>query len=391
MNEDAPDSDSDPDQDATGGTTETPAQDFGMRLPTLDRRGRGGTAGVEHHELSSLANVEHKVSVTAIDYSPEQFQSRDVTDDLPGFLSRHRPPWTAVRWINIDGIQDESIIRGFAEKYELHPLAIADVIHTPQRPKVEDFPATHDHHPRLFVIARMISLDKGRLCCEQVSMFLGRNTLITFQESEGDVWDAVRGRIEKTGSRLRMNDASFLLYALLDAIIDQCFPILEYFSDSLEDLENEILLTPSRETIQTVHKVKRELLLLRRAAWPMREAIGMLQREPHECLSETTRTYLRDVYDRSVQIVELIETYREFAVSLNETYISTMSQRLNEVMKVLTIMGTIFIPLSFLAAVYGMNMPILEAQSPWMYPVFWGICGLIAVTLLVWFKRRDWI
>lgn len=368
-----------------------PSQAFGMRLPSLDRRGVGAAAGIEPHELTVSATGEDKVFVHCIDYCPDQVQLADVTENVAGFLASHRPPWTVVRWINIDGIQDQTIVRRFAEKYELHPLAIADIIHTPQRPKVEDFPGTAAHHPRLFVIARMLRMVDGQLVSEQVSMFLGRNTLITFQESPGDVWDAVRHRIDTDGSRLRVNDASFLLYALLDAIVDQCFPILEHFSDALEDLETVVLEAPTRDTIQTIHKVKRELLLLRRAAWPMREAIGHLQREPHECLSETTRTYIRDVYDRSVQIIDLIETYREFAASLTETYLSSMSQRLNEVMKVLTVMGTIFIPLSFLASVYGMNMEIPESQSPWMYPAFWAICFAITAVLLVWFRRRNWL
>jgi magnesium transporter len=363
---------------------------FGVRLPTMPSFRRGAGAGIEHHELSLVSGGEQKVFVTCIDYSPDKVHVQDVVD-VQDFLNQHRPEWSAVRWIDIDGISDPSIVRAFAEKYDLHPLAVEDVMHVPQRPKAEDYPSTNEHQARLFVIARMLRLLGTRLYCEQVSMFLGRSTLITFQEVKGDVWDSVRQRIETAGSRIRKNDASFLLYSLLDAAVDQCFPILEHFSDRLETLEDAVLLSPSRKTIEQVHTIKRELLLLRRAAWPMRDAIHSLQREPHECLSDTTRTYLRDVYDHSIQIIDLIETYREFAASLTDTYLSSMSQRMNEVMKVLTIMGTIFIPLSFLAAVYGMNMPIPENQFSWMYPTFWGICIATALGMVIWFKKRGWM
>ncbi len=214
---------------------------------------------------------------------------------------------------------------------------------------------------------------------------------MTFQENQGDVWDPIRQRIGAKGSRLRQTDVSFLLYALLDAIIDQCFPILEFFSDQLEDMEDLVLITGGTEPIQRIHTLKRELLLLRRSIWPMREVINSLQREPHECMSDVTRTYLRDVYDNCVQIIDLVETYREFATGLTETYMSALSIRMNEIMKVLTIMGTIFIPLTFLAGVYGMNMPIPENQSTWAYPVFWLVCLVTAAGMLLWFKRRHWL
>lgn len=333
-----------------------------------------------------------KVFVTCVDYSPDQVQVRELAGDVHEFLSHTRPPWTVVRWINIDGVTDPKTICALAEKYALHPLAIEDVTQTPQRPKVEDYPAAEDHHARLFVIVNTLRLlVDDRLCTEQVSMFLGRNTLLTFKETRMDVWGPIRQRIQTPGSRLRTNDVSFLLYSLLDATVDQFFPILEFYSDRLEELEDRVVTSPSGDLIHQIHGVRRELLLLRRTAWPMREVINALQRERHVCLSDTTRTYLRDVYDHTVQIIELVESYREFAGGLAETYLSSMSQRLNEVMKVLTIMGTIFMPLSFLAGVYGMNMPIPENRHAWMYPLFWVICGSTVAGMVVWFKRRGWL
>lgn len=237
----------------------------------------------------------------------------------------------------------------------------------------------------------MVELHDGDLRSDQVSFFLGRNTLITFQEFRGDAFDPIRKRIQTRGSRLRQHDASFLLYALLDAIVDNYFPLLEGFSDHLEDVEERLLTDPDRCVLQQVHTTKRELLLLRRTVWPLRELIAQLQRDKHECLSETAQMYLRDVYDHCVQIIDLIETYREITDDLTETYISSISNRTNEIMKVLTIMGSIFIPLTFLAGVYGMNMPIPENRWAGSYYAFWAICLVMAGGMLLWFRRRGWL
>jgi magnesium transporter len=359
-------------------------------LPKIQEMTPGAAPGIEHHELTRRPGAVTPVVVTCTDYSADRVQVEQVAD-VADFIARHRPTWSTVRWINIDGLTDMDVVRPLAEKYGLHPLAIEDVIQIPQRPKAEDYPGSGDHQARLFVIARMLELVDGHLHSEQISFFLGRKTLLTFQEDQGDVWDPIRQRIGAKGSRLRQNDVSFLLYALLDAIIDQCFPILEFYSDQLEDMEDLVLTSGGTETIQRIHALKRELLILRRSIWPMREVINSLQREPHECMSDVTRTYLRDVYDNCVQIIDLVETYREFATGLTETYMSALSIRMNEIMKVLTIMGTIFIPLTFLAGVYGMNMPIPENQTKWAYPVFWLVCLGTAAGMLLWFKRRRWL
>ena len=237
----------------------------------------------------------------------------------------------------------------------------------------------------------MLQLVDGVLESEQISMFIEGETVLTFQEAPGDIWDPIRARIEKPGSRLRELEASFLSYALIDAIVDHCFPVLEHYGDRLEELEDLVLDQPTRGTINEIHKIKRELLLLRRAVWPMREVVNTMQREPHECMTEITRTYMRDVYDHVIQIMDIIETYREVGTSLTETYMTSMSNRLSEVMKVLTIIGTIFIPLTFLAGVYGMNMPIPENQSPMAYPVFWILCLMLAGGMVYWFRKRGWL
>jgi magnesium transporter len=357
------------------------------------RKGKPGDApGVEYDDIRNLPSEGVPVYISCIDYCPEQTLFQDV-EDLDNFLIHHRPEWSVVRWINIDGLSDMKAIHGLAAKYELHPLAVEDLLHIPQRPKVESIGGSDSEmRARLFIIARMLQLTDSELENEQVSIFLGHKTVLTFQERRGDVWDPIRQRIQTKGSRLRVNDASFLVYALLDSLVDHCFPILEHYGDVLEELEDQVLSNPQRAIINSIHKIKRNLLLLRRAAWPMREVIALLHRESHECMSNVTRAYMRDIYDHIVQIIDIIETYRELANDLTETYMSSVSNRMNEIMKVLTIIGTIFIPLTFLAGVYGMNFHYLpELGEAWGYPAFWGVCIILSAVMLILFRRRGWL
>jgi magnesium transporter len=368
-------------------TTESAAV---QEMPRLTMPAPGTAGGIEAHELSDLASGSGPVAITCIDYSPDRVERQDIKD-VPGFLARHRPEWSRVRWINVDGLSRMEVLQALAEKYGLHPLAIEDVLHPLERPKVEDFPGSADQPGRLFVVARAIDEREGILHSDQVSLFLGRTTLLTFQDVHRQDLEPVRRRIMTDGSRIRGNDASFLLYVLLDGIVDRYFPILEGFSGRLGDIEEEVLDQPNRRTLDEIHRVKRELLLLRRAAWPLRELIAQLQRDKHECLSETAQVYLRDVHDHCVQIIDLIESYREIAGGLNDTYESIVSNRTNDIVKVLTIIGTIFIPLTFLAGVYGMNMPMPETSSSLSYPAFWVICVVVAGVMLLWFRRRGWL
>jgi magnesium transporter len=374
---------------APGAPPTTPGR-IASDMPRLSMPAPGTAAGIENDELSNGSSGTGGVAVTCTDYSPDQVELTDVTD-IETFLASHRPTWSHVRWIDIVGLSRMEVVKAFAVKYQLHPLAVEDVVHTVERPKAEDFHASGDQPGRLFVVARAIDQQDGRLHSDQVSMFLGRTTLLTFQDVHRTDLEPVRQRIRTPGSRLRENDASFLLYVLLDGIVDGYFPLLEHYSERLEDLEEELHEKPSQNTLQQIHAIKRELMLIRRAAWPMRELIANLQRDKHECLSETSQTYLRDVYDHCGQIIDLIETYREIASAIAETYISVVSNRTNDIVKVLTIIGTIFIPLTFLAGVYGMNMPIPENQSPLAYPLFWGACIVVAGGMLLWFRRRGWI
>jgi magnesium transporter len=327
-----------------------------------------------------------------MDYSPGMTSEQEI-DSLEDFLTHHRPEWSVVRWISIAGLSDMDAIHALATKYDLHPLAIEDVIHGRQRSKIEAYGGEESEFlARLFIVTRMLYIRDGNLRHEQFSIFLGHNTVLTFQETGDHRWDPIRQRIKMKGSRLRTNDASFLAYSLLDTIVDECFPLLEYYSDRAEELETQILDGSHPDILSEIHQLKRELLLLRWVIWPMREVVQTLQRDPHECLSETTRVYLRDLYDHVVQIIEIIETYREIASDLTETYMSSVSNRMNEIMKVLTLIGTIFIPLTFLAGVYGMNFRHFpELDMAWAYPAFWLVCVTLTAFMLFFFRRRNWL
>ena len=355
-----------------------------VKLPHANRPASMARSG------ALAAERESPLSITCADYCAEQVEIRDITD-LSGFIASHRPAWTQVRWINVTGGNRAEVIGLFAEKYQLHPLAVEDVLHGNQRPKVEDYLESAEAPGRLFIAARLVHMLDGGLRNEQVSLFLGRHTLLTFQETHNGVFDQIYKRIGAAASRIRRYDVSFLCYALLDAIVDSYFPVLEHYSACIEEIEEELLDEPRTFMLQKAHAVKRGLLILRRSIWPMREVIAQLQRDRHECLSETTLTYFRDVYDHCVQILDLNETSHEIATALTETYMSVVSNHMNETVKVLTIISTIFIPLTFIAGVYGMNMPIPENEWAWSYPLFWMLCLIIAGGMLAWFRRRRWI
>jgi len=370
----------------------TPRGKRGLRLPRRFKKAApGSAAGIEPADLAPVTDRRPSVRVTCIDYSPQQAIFEEI-HDLTEFIARHREDWSSVRWINVDGLSDLGVVRGLAEKYRLHPLAIEDVLHVPQRPKVQAYEDDGTYQARLFIIARELELRENQLHTEQVSIFVGHRTVLTFQETPGDVWDPVRQRIRTQGSALRANDASFLAYSLIDSIVDEAFPILELFGDRLEDLEDVVLQRPSPDVIQEIHRIKRELLLVRRAMWPMREVLSKMQREPHECFSDVTRTYMRDVYDHAVQAIDIVETYRELAGGLTETYMTAMSNRMNEIMKVLTILGSIFIPLTFLAGVYGMNFHHFpELDWEYGYALFWVVCVVTGLGMVTWFRRKGWL
>jgi len=359
------------------------------RLPRAKRAPPGLPAGIEYHELTATS-PDTPTRILCIDYSPERIETREVSD-VAAFLAIHRPSWTQVRWIHVEGLQDQSALRTLAEKYKLHPLAIEDILDRGQRPKLEDYPGEDDLPGRLFVMAHGIQLIENQLVSEPTGFFLGRTTLLSFQHSTCPAIGEIRKRLDNPRSRVRQNDASFLLYVLIDAMVDRYFPILDASSERLEAAEDEVLTRPDGLSLHAMHEIKRDLVMIRRSAWPMRELVAQLQRDHHECLSEIAQTYFRDVYDHCVQIIDLIETYREIASAVTETYVSIVSNRTNDIMKVLTVIGTIFIPLTFLAGVYGMNLEMPETHWAPAYPLFWVACLVIAGIMLWRFKRGGWL
>ena len=311
--------------------------------------------------------------------------------ELPAFADDGR-----IRWLDIEGLGDASIFQALGEKYGLHPLALEDALHTGQRPKREPY----EQH--LFVVAQMVYRDTElQMCGEQVSMFLGHNFLVTIQEEVGtDVFDPVRARIRAGRGYIRKLGADYLCYALLDAIIDHCFPILEDLGDALEELEDEVLEHPQTSCIAALHGHKRTLAQLRRFVWPERDVCNALLHDETGIVSAQTKVFLRDAYDHTVQIMDLIESYRDVVSGLTEMYLSAVGMRTNEVMRVLTIMSSVFIPLTFIAGIYGMNfdagdgsrpLNMPELYQPWGYPGIVLLMLAISVGQIIFFKRKKWL
>lgn len=337
---------------------------------------RPGTLVINENASSPLMHL--------MEYTETTLQEREIDDpaELAECLTR-----SSVVWVNVCGLGDEATLRKIGEIFSLHALALEDVVNVPQRPKIE----VYDAH--MLLITRMIRQSEGAdLDVEQVSIFVGKNYVLTFQERYGDVLDPVRKRIRRGQGPIRKYGAGYLAYAILDTVIDAYYPILENMGDYLESLEDEVVRRPTLESLHKIYRAKRELLTLRRSIWPQREAINALVRGECEFVSETVCVYLRDTYDHCVQLIDGTETYRELVGGLMDVYLSSIGNRQNEVMKVLTIMASIFIPLTFLAGIYGMNfegMP--ELHSAWGYPVTLGIMLITAIAMLYRFRRLGWI
>jgi magnesium transporter len=294
-----------------------------------------------------------------------------------------------VSWMDIQGLGSETVLTQVGEIFQLHPLLLEDVVHVPQRPKVEDY------QDQLLIVAHMVrpKPEENGFETEQVGFVLGKRYLLTFQEDQiADSFDIVRERIHKNQGKIRQLGADYLTYLLLDSLIDSYFPVVEDYEDRIEVIEDEIIRNPSRELMEELYHVRRELLALRRLIWPLRNVLNVLMRESHSGLIDSeVRVYLRDCYDHVVQLWEIIEAYRELASSLMELYESAMGNRMNEIMKFLTVIATIFNPLTFIAGVYGMNFKYMpELETKWGYFMILGLMGLIAFSLIYFFWRRGW-
>jgi magnesium transporter len=300
----------------------------------------------------------------------------------------------SVSWLDVQGLGSEDILQRIGKVFKLHPLMLEDVVNIPQRPKVEEY------EDQLLIILRSATLLKGgkKFAIEQISLILGKNYLLTVQEeSNSDCFEPVRQRIHRGKGSIRKEGADYLAYALIDAVVDGFFPILEAYGEKLEVLENRVVNNPDPRVLGKIHRIKRELLILRRAIWPHRDAINSLIRDNYDLVSPTVQVYLRDCYDHTVQLIDMVETYREIAHSLMEIYLSSISNRTNEVMRLLTVISSIFIPLTFIVGVYGMNfdsslpgnMP--ELKMPYGYTLCWLGMFAIAGSLLYYFGTKGWL
>jgi magnesium transporter len=323
-------------------------------------------------------------SVDVIHYSPDQHRTLKAVSlaDIAPLLKDG-----TTTWIDVEGTGDERLLRELGDLFRIHPLALEDVANAPQRPKAEEY----DEH--LLLIARMARLNETMdLDIEQIAMFVGSNYVLSFQERPGDVLDPIRNRIREGKGAIRGGGPGYLAYAILDTIIDAYYPVIERLSNRLERLEDRVLLSPTPRILDQLNRIKTDLVLLRRGVWPQLETLNRLLRETNEYLGDEVQVYLRDPTDHCAQLVDVIDSHRELVNGLLNTYLSVVSNRTNEVMKVLTIMSSIFIPLTFVAGIYGMNFDFMpELRRPWAYPVVLALMAAIAGFMVFYFWRKGWI
>jgi len=325
-----------------------------------------------------------KARIDIIQYDTAAFKEMS---DVSAEECRDCSTTPGVTWINVNGIHNIGLIESLGKYFDLHPLTLEDIVNTTQRPKVEEFPNY------VYAVLKMMTFDEAanRIEIEHVSLILGDNYVISFQEHEGDVFDSVRERIRNAIGRIRSLKADFLAYALMDAAVDNYFLAVERIGDRIEDMDDHILAHPRPEDIHEVHKLKREILSFRKAVWPLREEVGALEKSETVLIRPETRVFLRDLYDHIIQIIDMVETFRDILGGIHDTYLSSVSNRMNEIMKVLTIISTIFIPMTFIAGVYGMNFEHMpELKWPFGYYLIWGIMLMAAISLVLFFKRRKW-
>ncbi len=325
------------------------------------------------------------VRITVIDYNEQTFQEKQISDIKECSKFKATP---TVTWINIDGIHRIEVIEAIGEQYGMHSLVLEDILNTGQRPKFEDL----DNY--IFVVVKMLNLDetRQRIQSEQLSLILGSNFIISFQESAGDIFEQIRDRIRTSKGRVRKMGADYLAYTLLDAIVDNYFLILESFGEKIEFMEEELATSPTEKTLRQIYNLKKELISLRKSVWPLRELIGNMRRSESSLINASTDIYLEDVYDHTIRVIDTVETFRDVVSGMLDLYLSSISNRTNAIMKILTIIATLFIPLTFLVGVYGMNFKYMpELQWRWSYPAMWVIIILIVTGMLTYFRKKKWL
>jgi magnesium transporter len=344
------------------------------------------TAGLPPGSLVHVGQRKlDKTRISVIDYSPTRFLEKELKTVEEAFPFRDT---SSVTWINIDGVHEADVIRKIGEHFSIHPLVLEDIMDTTQRPKMEDFGRY------IFLVIRQARPDprKGEDRFEQTSLVVGKNLVISFQESAGDVFDSVRDRIRHGKGRIRKMGADYLAYALLDAVIDGYFLALEQQGEEIENLEDELLAKPEPATMHHIHRLKQDMIFMRKSIWPLRDVVNGLYRLEGKLFKPTTTVFLKDIYDHTVQAMDTVDTYRDMLSGMLDIYMSSVSNRMNEVMKVLTIIATIFIPLTFIVGIYGMNFKFMpELEWRWGYYGVLGIMVVVAVVMVFFFKKRKWM
>lgn len=325
------------------------------------------------------------IKIKLFNYTVDKFEEKVVDLNDVSLLKQET---STVHWINVEGIHDVNIIEKLGNSFGIHPLVLEDILNTGQRPKIENY------ENYTYIVVKMLFYDNklDEFTIEQESFILGENYVISFSERKVEIYNTIRESIKQGIGRIRKMGADYLIYNFLDAIVDNYFVVLEELSEKIEDTEDELVSNPSKNTLQVIHKLKRQMLYLHKSVWPLREVVNSLSRSETPLVNESVNIYIRDLYDHVIQVMDTTETLRDILSSMLDMYLSSVSNKMNEIMKVLTIISTVFIPLSFIVGLYGMNLSNMpEYNWPWMYPVVWVIMISIATLMLIFFKKKKWL
>ena len=340
------------------------------------------------HKIRILDDQEeYPTKITLFGYGPELLYETETTD-IQKCLRMTRKKGNVI-WINVDGLKNKKILEELTKSFGIHPLVTEDILDTGQRAKMEEY----DEY--FYIVARMLGYNNSDIESEQVSIILGKTFVISIQEKEGDLFDNVRSRIRNNKGKIRKGGADYLAYALLDAIVDNYYVILEKLGEEIEILEDEVLTASSIDTATSIHQLKRSMISLRKSVWPLREVAGALERESRgrsSLITKNTSVYLRDLYDHTIQVIDTIETQRDIVAGMLDIYLSSVSNKMNEVMKVLTVIATVFIPLTFITGVYGMNFRFMpELEHPYGYFAVITFMMVLGLVMMYYFRRKRWI
>ena len=332
--------------------------------------------------LVYTGRTKEEVEITIFDYNEKEYKEIKAKKIEEIFPYKDTP---TITWINITGLHKVEMIEKLGKHYNIHPLVLEDILNVDQRPKIEDF------GEYMFIVVRMLSYERNEVKSEQVSIIFGKNFVFTFQERKGDVFEPVRERIRNNKGIIRKMGSNYLVYSLIDVIVDNYFTILEKIGEEIEELEDKVIFHPTQEIVRTIHHLKRNLIILRKSIWPLREVLSTLERGESQLIKNLSM-YFRDIYDHTIQIIDTLETYRDFATGLLDIYLSSLSNRTNEIMKVLTIIGTIFIPLTFITGIYGMNFKYMpELKWKYGYPMVLFVMLVLSIIMLLYFRKKKWI